>query len=122
MLDAHKAMEKRIWGVASELLTPEQTGELRSGLEAWHRDNPLQRAVPFIHLEDFSFATSGMRPGKKSNSSVFSFIGIDPLSNLDPAVRELTQSRQLAERAVYYAQRTPKLLSMQVQQLEFELA
>jgi len=122
MLDAHKALEKRIWGVASDLLTPEQIGELRSGLEVWHRDNPLQRAVPFIHLEDFAFATSSVRTGKTSTSSVFSFIGIDPLSNLDPAVRELTQSRQLAERAVYYAQRTPKLLSMQVQQLVFELA
>jgi len=122
LLDAHKALEKRIWGFASDLLTPEQIGELRSSLEAWHRENPLQRAVPFIHLEDFSFATSGMRTGKTSSSSVFSFIGIDPLSNLDPAVRELTQTRQLAERAVYYGQRTPKLLSMQVQQLVFELA
>jgi hypothetical protein len=122
LLDAHKALEKRIWSFAIELLTPEQIGELQSSLEAWHRDNPLQRAVPFIHLEDFAFATSGARTGTTSVGSIFSFIGIDPLSNLDPAVRELTQSRQLAERAVYYAQRAPKLLSMQVQQLVFELA
>jgi len=122
LLDAHKAMEQRIWSFASELLTPEQISELRASLEAWHRDNPLQRAVPFIHLEDFAFATSNTRTGNISTSSIFSFIGIDPLSNLDPAVRELTQSRQLAERAVYYGQRTPKLLSMQVQQLVFELA
>jgi len=122
LLDAHKAMEQRIWSFASELLTPEQISELRASLEAWHRDNPLQRAVPFIHLEDFAFATSNTRTGNISTSSIFSFIGIDPLSNLDPAVRELAQSRQLAERAVYYGQRTPKLLSMQVQQLLFELA
>jgi len=122
LLDAHRALEKRIWSFASELLTPEQIGELQSSLEAWHRDNPLQRAVPFIHLEDFAFATSTVRTGKISTGSIFSFIGIDPLSNLDPAVRELTQSRQLAERAVYYAQRTPKILRMQVQQLVFELA
>jgi len=122
LLDAHKALEKRIWSFASEFLTPEQIGELRSSLEAWHLDNPLQRAVPFIHLEDFAFATSTARTGNIPTGSIFSFIGIDPLSNLDPAVRELTQSRQLAERAVYYAQRTPKLLSMQVQQLVFELA
>ncbi len=122
LLDAHKALEKRIWSFASELLTPKQIGELRSSLETWHRDNPLQRAVPFIHLEDFAFTTSTVRTGNISTGSIFSFIGIDPLSNLDPAVRELTQSRQLAERAVYYAQRAPKLLSMQVQQLVFELA
>ena len=122
LLDAHKALEQRIWSFASELLTPKQIGELRSSLETWHRDNPLQRAVPFIHLEDFAFATSAARTGNLSTGSIFSFIGIDPLSNLDPAVRELTLSRQLAERAVYYAQRAPKLLSMQVQQLVFELA
>jgi methyl-accepting chemotaxis protein len=44
------------------------------------------------------------------------------LSNLDPAVRELAQSRQLAERAVYYGQRAPKLISMEAQRLAFEMA
>ncbi|MEY2919362.1 MAG: hypothetical protein RL261_667, partial [Pseudomonadota bacterium] len=46
----------------------------------------------------------------------------DPLSNLDPAVREIAQTRQLAERAVYYGQRAPKLISMEAQRLTFELA
>jgi hypothetical protein len=78
--------------------------------------------VPFIHLQDFAFATSRTRATTSSTGSVFSFLGIDPLSNLDPAVREIAQTRQLAERAVYYAQRTPKLLSMEVQRLVFELA
>jgi hypothetical protein len=53
---------------------------------------------------------------------VFSLLGLDPLSNLDPAVRELTQARQLAERALYYAQRTPRLLDLEVQRTAFELA
>jgi hypothetical protein len=122
LLAAHEAMEQRIWSFASELLTPQQINELRTSLETWHQDNPLQRAVPFVHLEDFAFATRNTRTGTVSANSIFSFIGIDPLSNLDPAVRELAQSRQLAERAVYYGQRTPKLLNMQVQQLVFELA
>jgi hypothetical protein len=122
VLAAHQALEARAWNFASELLTPEQTAELRSSIEAWHRDNPLLRAVPFIHLEDFEFATRRTRATSTSSSSIFSFIGIDPLSNLDPAVRELTQTRQLAERAVFYAQRTPKLISMEAQRLAFELA
>jgi methyl-accepting chemotaxis protein len=122
MLAAHKALEERAWRSSGELLTPEQQGELRSSLDAWHRKNPLLRAVPFIHLEDFAFATSTTRLGTASTGSVFSFLGIDPLSNLDPAVRELAQTRQLAERAVYYGQRTPKLLGMEVQRLVFELA
>lgn len=122
LLAVHKALEERAWRSSVEFLTPEQKGELKSSLDAWHRENPLLRAVPFIHLQDFAFATSRTPTGTTSTGSVFSFLGLDPLSNLDPAVREIAQTRQLAERAVYYAQRTPKLLSMEVQRLVFELA
>jgi hypothetical protein len=122
LLDEHRALERRIWDYASVLLSEAQTDELRSSIGAWHRKNPLGRAVPFIHLEDFAFATSETRPGSASSTSIFSFLGIDPLSNLDPAVRELAQSRQLAERAVYYGQRAPKLISMETQRLAFEFA
>jgi hypothetical protein len=122
LLAEHRALEDRIWDYSRALLTEEQAEELRSSIEAWHRDNPLGRAVPFIHLEDFAFATSAIRPGGASSGSIFSFLGIDPLSNLDPAVRELAQTRQLAERAVYYIQRAPMLVSMEAQRLTFELA
>jgi hypothetical protein len=122
LLAEHQALEQRIWIYSRALLTEAQTDELRSSIEAWHRQNPLGRAVPFIHLEDFAFATSETRPGTTSSSSIFSFLGIDPLSNLDPAVRELAQSRQLAERAVYYGQRAPMLVSMEAQRLAFEMA
>jgi hypothetical protein len=122
LLAAHKALESRAWDYADALLTEAQIDELRTSIAAWHRDNRLWRAVPFIHLEDFAFATSGTSTSPTSSSSIFSFIGIDPLANLDPAVRELAQSRQLAERAVYYAQRVPKLISMETQRLAFEMA
>jgi hypothetical protein len=122
LLVAHRALEERIWNYAPLLLTEAQLIELRSGIEAWHRRNPVVRAVPFIHLEDFAFATGATPAGAASSGSIFSFLGLDPLSNLDPAVRELTQTRQLAERAVYYGQRAPKLISMEAQRLAFELA
>ncbi len=57
-----------------------------------------------------------------SSGSVFSFLGLDPLSNLDPAVRQLAQARQLAERALFYGQRTPQLVVMETQRLVFALA
>jgi hypothetical protein len=122
LLAAHRALENRAWEHSTVVLSEAQIVELRSSIEAWHRDNPIARAVPFIHLEDFAFATSATRAGPASSTSIFSFLGIDPLSNLDPAVRELAQSRQLAERAVYYGQRVPKLISMETQRLAFELA
>ena len=122
LLAAHKALESRAWNFAPQLLSEAQIMELRTGIEAWHRKNPVVRAVPFIHFEDFAFATGATPTGTTSSGSIFSFLGIDPLSNLDPAVRELAQTRQLAERAVYYGQRAPKLISMEAQRLAFELA
>lgn len=122
LLAAHKALEARAWSFAPELLSPAQIDELRTGIEAWHREHPLGRAVPFIKLQDFAFATNATTAGAASSGSIFSFLGIDPLSNLDPAVREIAQSRQLAERAVYYGQRAPKLISMEAQRLAFAMA
>jgi len=122
LLAAHRALEDRVWSFAPMLLTEAQTNELRASIDAWHAKNPIVRAVPFVHLEDFAFATSGARTGSTSSTSIFSFLGIDPLSNLDPAVREIAQTRQLAERAVYYGQRAPMLISMEAQRLAFEMA
>ncbi len=122
LLAEHRLLETRIWAYSVVLLSEAQIAELRSSIDAWHRANPLGRAVPFIHLEDFALATSATPAGAGSSTSIFSFLGIDPLSNLDPAVRELAQTRQLAERAVYYGQRVPQLVSMEAQRLAFELA
>jgi hypothetical protein len=124
LLAAHRALENRAWNFAPKFLSEAQIEELRFAIDAWHRENPVMRAVPFVHLEDFAFATRVTHSGTaaSSSSSIFSFLGIDPLSNLDPAVREIAQSRQLAERAVYYGQRAPNLISMEAQRLAFELA
>jgi hypothetical protein len=122
LLAAHKSLEARAWDFAPGFLSEAQTVELRTAIEAWHRKNPVGRAVPFIHLEDFAFASGVTSTGTKSSTSIFSFLGIDPLANLDPAVREIAQTRQVAERAVYYGQRAPMLISMEAQRLAFELA
>ena len=49
-------------------------------------------------------------------------LGLDPLTQLDPAVREITQTRELAERTIYYMQRAPSLLDMQLERITYQLA
>ncbi len=123
LLATHRALESRAWDFSSNvLLSDEQVAEFRASIDAWHRENPVTRAVPFIHLEDFAIATGAIRTGTGSSGSIFSFLGLDPLRGLDPAVRELAQTRQLAERAVYYGQRVPMLVAMETKRLALELA
>ena len=47
-------------------------------------------------------------------SSLMGLVGLDPMAGLDPAVRQVEQSRLLAERALYYAQRVPIIFDLQL--------
>ncbi len=71
----------------------------------------------FIRPGEFSqlltkSAQESARPG-----SVWSMVGLDPTVGLDPAVREVTQTRLFAERALYMVQRMPFLVRWQVELL-----
>ena len=50
-------------------------------------------------------------------SSVFSLLNVDPLAGMDPAVREIAQTRLLAERALFLTQKMPQLLRWQTELL-----
>jgi hypothetical protein len=44
------------------------------------------------------------------------------MRSIDPAVREIEQTRVLAERTIFYLQRAPSLLDMQIERLVYQLA
>jgi hypothetical protein len=48
---------------------------------------------------------------------VFGLLMLDPLAGMDPAVREIAQTRLLAERALYVSQKMPTLLRWQTELL-----
>jgi hypothetical protein len=55
--------------------------------------------------------------GDTSPSGVFALLNMDPLASLDPATRELTQTRLFAERALYIGQRLPQVIEWQMEVL-----
>ncbi len=104
------------------MLTPEQVSSLHQSIAQWRKQHPDVRAVAYIHFRDFAEAAGGSGQSSAASASLLSIVGIDPLSNLDPAVQEIAQTRQLAERAIYYMQRAPDLLDMQVERLSYQFA
>ena len=122
LLDAHRHLEQMSWSLVDGVLNAEQTQEVRAAIERWRAENPTTRSVAQVRFADF--AALELRRGKEQqgSNSLFGFIGLDPLSNLDPAVRELEQTRQLAERTIYYLQRAPSLLDMEIERLVYQLA
>jgi len=122
VLEAYQTQEPLAWKLINEGITPEQQTELREALKRWRADNPNVENVSFVRLEDI--ARKGRPKGKSAGqtSGLLGLLGLDPLAGLDPAVRELEQSRLLAERTVYYAQRMPGLISAQGELLAYRFA
>ena len=115
-LPAHRQLEAQAWDLVSTVLDPEQRETLRNLIIEWHKRNPDFRNVMFVRFQDFV----GIMGGEASTVSstreggLFALIGLDPLAGLDPAVQQVELSRLLAGRAIYYAQRVPTLIDLQL--------
>ena len=53
----------------------------------------------------------------KSSSNIFALLDLDPLAGLDPATRELTETRLFGERALFLGKRMPQLMEYQMELL-----
>ncbi|HXW74929.1 MAG TPA: hypothetical protein VEK10_08960 [Steroidobacteraceae bacterium] len=119
----YRDLESESWQLLTGMVTPEQTQRLREIITQWRAAHPNVRAVATIHFRDFAKSVGAPRAGEESTpGNLFSMLGLDPMAGLDPAVQEITQTRELAERAIYYVQRMPTLLDMQVERLTYQLA
>jgi len=118
MLEATRASETEIWGIASSALKPEQQAELRKAIDEWSARNPDPAAVVYGRAIGLTAQLSKeSQPGRAPLGSVFQLLMFDPLAGLDPATRELAQARLLGDRALYVAQRMPSMLRWQAELL-----
>jgi hypothetical protein len=112
ILKVFSAAESEIWRISATVLRPEQQLELRAALSDWLKKNPKLRFTPdmadldFVsEIRDFSRVRTSSAP-----ASVFNLLMIDPLSGLDPAAKELAETRLMAERALFLSRHLPELI------------
>jgi len=121
--DTYRSLEAEAWQLVDGILTDAQEKRLKEIMAQWRALHPHVRAVSYLDFRDFAQSIGAPKPGEEGQSgNLFAMLGIDPFSSLDPALREITQSRQLAERGIYYLQRAPSLLDLQVTRLTYQLA
>jgi hypothetical protein len=109
----YRDLEQQAWANVANVLTREQLAELRGLLVAWRDKNPRVTLVGFVRFAEFA-QTAGWTPEATSApGSIFGLLRLDPLAGLDPAVRQIEQTRQLAERMIFYVQRLPYLMDLQ---------
>jgi len=123
MLEGCRTAEAEIWRLAGTVLTPEQQTELRQAIETWHHQNPLPENVLAARAVGFAAQMAKSRKADTANSGgVFDLLKMDPLAGLDPAVREIAQTRLFAERALYVTQKLPMLMRWQTELLSVNAA
>ena len=118
ILDTCRNAETNIWQFTGQVLTPDQLAELKKGIEVWFRQNPLPENVLAARAVGFASEVGKANPVEESRpGSVFGLLMIDPLAGMDPAVREIAQTRLMAERALYVTQKMPTILRWQIELL-----
>ncbi|MDD5139441.1 MAG: hypothetical protein PHY43_04165 [Verrucomicrobiales bacterium] len=123
LLEAQCKLETNVWTLAGGVLKPSQQQELRDLIREWRVKNPHQRYIGPVRFREFVSAL-GKTPTKATSgsTSLFSLLYLDPLAGLDPTAAAIEETRELGERAMYYSQRMPMLLSWQVEVLAYQLA
>jgi hypothetical protein len=121
--EAHVSLEQRSWELVGQTLNDEQKAQLRKLIADWREHNPRVYSVAYVHFEEFAADVSTLGASTEASAgNLLSLVGLDVFRSLDPAVREITQTRELAERSIFYLQRTPALLDLQIERLAYELA
>ncbi len=116
LLDAYVELERDIWSIATEVLSKEQTDELHSLIDEWHTKNiDSNIAVTSIRFGDFASQRRQSTLFKDGKASGF-------LKSVQETNREIEQTRILAERTIFMAERQPTLIRWQIEQIYFELA
>jgi hypothetical protein len=123
VLTVLQTAEVEIWALVSQVLWPEQEQELHEIIARWRADHPDQVVTNSIRLNELGQYRRQIRETRgKQRSSVFSFLYVDPLANLDPAMREIQRTRELTERVFYYSERVPVLVYWMARSLYYDLA
>jgi hypothetical protein len=122
MVEVFQSLEKDAWIVAGQMLTQAQQDEVRATLREWRDENPNLAGTAFVRLPAFRDILKA-RPEDKPDkgNSLGDLLSVDPLSGLEPAVREIERTRLFGERTMFYLQRAPIILSTQVELLSMKL-
>jgi len=123
LLESCRSAEVEIWQLAARVLSKPEQDELRATIEEWTRKHPLLEDLLTARAVGFALNLSQLRPSNPTTtSSVFDLLKLDPLSGLDPATREIAQTRLLAERALFVSQKMPYLLRWQAEYLGIRMS
>ncbi len=108
---------------AAKILTPLQIEELHQVIDRWHKNHPSSEhnigELANISTVNQILKVANQTVQNDGSYSVFSLLDLDPLASLDPATRELAETRLFGERTLFLTQRIPQLMEWQMELLAY---
>jgi hypothetical protein len=108
LLTAYRKLEKEIWAMAASVLSPDQQDSLRSLIKTWRAAHPRQYYVADVRLSDFA-RLRGASPLAREKETH----GI--LAEVEKTLVKVDEAFLLAERAMFYLERAPRILTLQTE-------
>lgn len=125
LLEAFRTSEAKICELAERALSADEVAQLQQLVREWKYENNDLNYVSMVRLNDFAPMRSRAAQGEQGRGSSFSIlalVALDPMSGLDPTVREIEQSRMLGERLVFMLPRMLTIARWQAEQVMLEVA
>ncbi len=116
-LENTRILETNAWRIAGNILSEAQQQEYREAINLWLKQNENIASGFFSRPQELATEIRQSKGQTLQPGSVFSLVGLDPTSGLDPAVREMTRTRLFAERAMFAVSRMPFLVRWQTEML-----
>jgi hypothetical protein len=120
-LDDARILETNAWKMAANVFETNRQNQLRDAIERGRTQNTSLSASFLARPEQLPVIIRESGRKESQPGDIFSLIGLDPMSGLDPAVREVTRTRLFAERALFASQRMPLLVRWQLELLSEQI-
>ncbi|BCS55316.1 hypothetical protein [Geobacter sp. SVR] len=115
LVGIYMQFEKEIWSLAGEMLSPGQLRELRDMIKAWRAAHPQQYYVTDVRLKELT-GLRGKYPGERTQE-VDSLLG-----QMQKSLEKVDEALLTAERAMFYFQRMPRIMTLQTDLLMDQVA
>jgi hypothetical protein len=122
VLEVIKAAQEDTARLVHTFLGPQEYEALVQVIRAQAAESARVGGPESVDLEELIGAADRAAGRSATPTSLLSVLGMDPFAGLDPATREIAESRQLGERVLFTLQRMPFLIRMNAELLANDLS
>jgi len=114
LVKTYRKLENEVWKISARVLTEDQQKSLRSLIQEWIAANPGQYYIAAIRLSDFVEIHGMSRAGQMKAGKL--------LADIEKALAFVEQGLLVSERALFFVERLPRLVTLQTELILDEIA